>query len=323
MRTRHVRGVLFLDYVRMARRYRLADARGHLLSADREYLERRIEIDAWYPMDSFERLGVAILEEIVGRERASVRLWGHAQVTTILRFVPELLARGDPKESVARLGAFLATLFDFRAIELESTAERSATIRIDYGMQPLAEEAACWQTQGFFEALVQESGGRGLSAQLTHAPGALHHPTVLTLEWAVSTPIPLAAPTIVLPRVLLVDDEPLVLSALERVMRRWARVTSVPSAATALDRLSRESFEVVISDFDLGESDGLTLLRAVADKWPTMARILHTASPPDDVARALVDGVVHAVAEKPVEPTELRRVIGEAQRLASEGNAGA
>ena len=57
---------------------------------------------------------------------------------------------GNATRCVIRLGAFLGTLFDFQAIELDAITERTATLRIDYGMQPVAEEAACWQTQGFF-----------------------------------------------------------------------------------------------------------------------------------------------------------------------------
>ena len=121
---------------------------------------------------------------------------------------------------------------------------------------------------------------------------------------------------------LLVDDQQLVLAALERVMRRWAHVTCVQSAATALEHLGRESFDVVISDFELGESDGLQLLRAVAKRWPGVARILHTGNPPAAAAKALADGVLHAMAEKPVEVSALRRVIAEARRLASAERVG-
>lgn len=318
MRTsRHVRGVLFLDYVRMVRGRRLVDAHGHLLAEDHALLQQRIELDAWYPMESFERLGRVILDELVGRERDAVRLWGRAQVTSILQFTPELLAPGDPKETIARFGGFFGTLFDFPAIELESLTHRQARIRIDYGMEPLAEEAACWQSQGFFEALTQESGGREVRGELRSGlEGLVRAPSLLELRW--ENPVPeLAASAAALPRVLLVDDEPLVLSALERVMRRWARVTCAASAGVALEHLEAEPFDVVISDYAMGKTDGLTLLATVADRWPATARVLHTARAPAGAGPALAKGVLHAVAEKPVEPTALRRVIAEAQKRAA------
>ena len=315
--SRHVRGVLFLDYVRMVRSRRLTDVGGHLLETDRAFLGQRIEPDGWYPMESFERLGLVILDELVGRERDAVRLWGRSIITNVVQFVPSLVARGDARESIVRLGRFLGSLFDFPAIEVVSVSERRAVVQIAYGMHAEAEAAACWQTQGFFEALVQESGGTGLSVELrSGVEGEARSPTVLALEWAESAHEVAVTPD-TLPRLLLVDDEPLVLAALERVLRRWGHITKASSVPTALEWLGRASFDVVISDYDLGEANGLTLLETVATRWPAVARILHTAAAPDSARAALARGVIHAVAEKPVEAAELRRVIAEAQKLAA------
>ena len=54
---RHVRGVLFLDYVRMLRSQKAVDWAQHMTPEDAAYLATKIEPDAWYPMTTFERFG--------------------------------------------------------------------------------------------------------------------------------------------------------------------------------------------------------------------------------------------------------------------------
>lgn len=306
--------MLFLDYVRMLRSS-LTRGQRHLTPADAAFLEGRIERDAWYPMDSFERLGLAILDEIVGHERDAIRLWGRGQVSAIIHFVPEVLAPGEPRDSIMRLGNFMGSLFDFPAVTVDAVSDEEATILIDFGMSAAAEEAAAYQTMGFFEALVQEAGGAGLRADFTSAswrtPG---QPTLLTLQWA--SPVEVPAPTAP-PHVLLVDDEPLVLAALERILRRSAEVTSVGSHREAIAALEAGPFDVVIADHDLSaETTGLALLEEIAARWPRTARILHTATPPRSTAADQARGVVHALARKPVELNELHRVIAQARLTA-------
>lgn len=306
--------MLFLDYVRMLRSS-LTRGQRHLQPADTAFLQGRIDRDAWYPMDSFERLGLAILDEIVGHERDAIRLWGRGQVSTIIHFVPDLLAPGEPRDSVMRFGNFMGSLFDFPAITVDAVSDEDAAIVIDYGMSAPAEEAAAYQTMGFFEALVQEAGGAGLRAEFASAswlaPG---RPTVLTLEWTRAPEVP--APTAP-PRVLVVDDEPLVLAGLRRILERSAQVTCARSRREALAALEAGPFDVVIVDQELSEqATGLALLEEIAAHWPGTARILHTARMPESVPGDQARGVVHAVAVKPIELTELHRVIAQARRTA-------
>ena len=58
---RRVKGTLFVDYVRMLRSRREMDWSKHLTAVDLGYLVQRIDPDGWYPMETFERMGLAIL----------------------------------------------------------------------------------------------------------------------------------------------------------------------------------------------------------------------------------------------------------------------
>ncbi|MBS2031713.1 MAG: response regulator [Deltaproteobacteria bacterium] len=308
---KQVRGVLFLDYVRMLRKSASQNLARHLQPADLDLLSQQVDLGAWYSMDVFERFGLAILAEVVGGEVDSVRLWGRSQIPQILSFFPELCADGDVRDTIIRFANLMGSLFDYPAVTVEDVSDEHATIGVAYGMGSKAEEAASWQTFGFFEALVEQAGGEHVHGKFTRMSWKdSKTPTRLDLEWR--RPGAPAAKAKRLPRLLLVDDEHLVREGLERLLAPVAEVTAVESATAAIAALESRSFDLVMSDHALGGGpNGLDLLRQVAERWPKCARVLHTSAPPDEAMTALARGVLHSVAEKPITAAELRSLLAE------------
>lgn len=296
---RHVRGVLFVDYVKMLRRERAVErAARYLQPEDARFLTERLELDGWYPMATFERLGLAILHEIVGLETDAIRLWGRGQIATLLTFLPDLAAAGDPRDAVIRLQNFMLSLFTFPALTVESVDDESASIAVSYGMSPEAELAATWQTIGFFEELVHSSGGQRVQCSLVGS--------TFTLQWKLGQ----AQPTMLAhPRVLLVDDERLVLAALERSLQSTAVITIAQTMKEAVELLERCVFDTVVADHFMGnEGTGVDLLMQVSQRWPHIRRILHSGNPPP-VDTLLSLQVIHEVLTKPAPIDLLRRAI--------------
>lgn len=93
------------------------------------------------------------------------------------------------------------------------------------------------------------------------------------------------------PVVLLVDDEPRILSALRRALRRegW-EVLLAETSREALALVDERPVDLVLSDHKMPGMTGLELLARVAERRP-------------DAARLLITGWTEAVAED-----ELRRV---------------
>ena len=73
---RNVRGVLFLDYVRMLKAHKGVEWDAILAPEDAPYLKQQIDTTAWYPMSTFERMGNAILKFVAGDKMLPVQLWG-------------------------------------------------------------------------------------------------------------------------------------------------------------------------------------------------------------------------------------------------------
>jgi len=180
---RNVKGVLFVDYVRMVRGHKGVDWSRHLTATDLAYLTKRIAPESWYPMETFERMGIAILVEIAGRNMSLVRQWGRMSVDWLQLEQQGLLVTGDVRETLMRFRVLRQSFFDYPALEIDELTDEEATIDIRYGMAPLAEEAASEQTLGFFEHLVEVAGGLEVAASFASRSWAGDAATKIKLSW--------------------------------------------------------------------------------------------------------------------------------------------
>ena len=181
--TRNVKGVLFSDYVRMIRGKKDVDWSLQLESIDMEYLRERIDAERWYPMSTFERLGNAILREVANSDLEAVKMWGRFQVDQLRAANPSLVAAGDPVETLMRFRVLRGTYFDFEALVVPTLTDEHAVIVIAYQMGRTAEEAASFQTMGFFERLLEVAGAEHVVANFSERSWAGDPRTTLELSW--------------------------------------------------------------------------------------------------------------------------------------------
>jgi FixJ family two-component response regulator len=107
-----------------------------------------------------------------------------------------------------------------------------------------------------------------------------------------------------LPTLLIVDDDGAVLDALSEAVRlRLAdvHVETSDSAADALSRISREDFDVIVTDIKMPAMDGLELLARIRRVRPATPTLLITGHGEQDLAiRALRQGA-HDYILKPID----------------------
>ena len=181
--TRHVRGALFADYVRMIRHRKDVDWSRHLSAEDLAYIEQRTQRDDWYPMAVFERLGNAILAQSGAATLDAVRWWGQLSVSNVVALHPGLIARGDPLDSLMRLKVLRATLFDFPAFDIPVLSNGQARLVMSYHMGPVAEEAASHQSLGFCEGVIGLAGGIDVTWRFRERAWAGDPKTIIELQW--------------------------------------------------------------------------------------------------------------------------------------------
>jgi hypothetical protein len=167
----------------MIRGQKRIDWTRYLQPEDRALLERSIDVSAWYPMETFERFGVAIAREIAQGQLMAVRMWGRFQIEMVKSVHPTLVAPDDPRETLMRFQTLRHAFFDYDALDVVDMRDDRGTVAIRYGMGAEAEEAACVQTMGFCERLVELAGARDVVADF-RARGWLSSPkTLVDLRW--------------------------------------------------------------------------------------------------------------------------------------------
>jgi CheY-like chemotaxis protein len=106
--------------------------------------------------------------------------------------------------------------------------------------------------------------------------------------------------------VLVVDDEPQVFSAFRRVARTLpVRLRFASSGREAIQLVSAEIPELIITDYLLTDFDGLELIRRVRNFQPGVKCLLYTAHPLAAKAR----GVDVPVLAKPCSADNLRDLL--------------
>jgi len=112
------------------------------------------------------------------------------------------------------------------------------------------------------------------------------------------------------PAVICVDDEPLVLSALERTLGRESyRVLLALDGQEALELLERPAIKVVIADQRMPGMAGSELLSEIRKRRPEVGRIILTGYPGPEVMVRSLEAQVDFLMRKPWNGDELRRVI--------------
>jgi len=174
---------LFAEYVRMIRGNKQYDWPSELQPEDLRYLQSKVDLAGWYPMETFERFGNAILKFVALGQLEAVRMWGRFSVDELRAAQPNLVAPGDPVETLQRFRVLRATYFDFDALEIAMLVDDEAQIVIRYHMGARAEEAASLQTMGFFERQLELAGATNVTAKLSERSWAGDARTLLQLNW--------------------------------------------------------------------------------------------------------------------------------------------
>jgi YesN/AraC family two-component response regulator len=120
-------------------------------------------------------------------------------------------------------------------------------------------------------------------------------------------------------RVLFVDDEPMVLEGLQRMLRsmrtEWDMVFA-QSGMKALELMSQAPFDVVVSDMRMPQMNGAELLAEVLKRHPQTVRLILSGHADKDLILKCV-GSTHQYLAKPTRPEDLKAAIARAAELNS------
>lgn len=115
-------------------------------------------------------------------------------------------------------------------------------------------------------------------------------------------------------RILFVDDEPNILAAFARHLRREAEVVTACGPEPGIEAIdSGVEFAVVVVDMQMPGMDGIEFLRYVQKRQPNAIRLMLTGNADAETAeRASSEVGIFRFLRKPCSADELLKAIGEA-----------
>ena len=117
-------------------------------------------------------------------------------------------------------------------------------------------------------------------------------------------------------RVLLVDDESGILKMFTRALTNYGLVTEEARSATdALERMSKSSFDVIVSDINMPGYGGIEFLQRVRVVNRDVPVILMTGKPSLESSNQAMERGAFRYLLKPVMPATLRETIQDAARV--------
>ena len=116
------------------------------------------------------------------------------------------------------------------------------------------------------------------------------------------------------PHILIVDDQPLVLSVLKEILSRGPYAVRIATSGNeALELMNQEPIDVVISDERMPGMQGSEFLTIVRKKHPDTVRIILTGHAcVESAIRAINEGEIFRFLTKPVNSQVLHTAVREA-----------
>jgi EAL domain-containing protein (putative c-di-GMP-specific phosphodiesterase class I) len=128
-------------------------------------------------------------------------------------------------------------------------------------------------------------------------------------------PEPLSASKAPLDVVLVVDDEPSILQALERSLAREFEVETFDGAEAAIARVRAGGVSVVLSDIGMRGMSGLDLLGAAHEVDPDLPFVLITGAPSVESATKAIERGVFRYLPKPIDGEEIALAVSQASQF--------
>ena len=101
-------------------------------------------------------------------------------------------------------------------------------------------------------------------------------------------------------KVLLVDNDPLFLELSKTFLEVFHGITSdtVNSAREALTKLENDSYDVIVSDYDMPFIDGITFLRSIRNKKISIPFILFTGFGKEEIMHLAIENGANSFVQK-------------------------
>ena len=114
-------------------------------------------------------------------------------------------------------------------------------------------------------------------------------------------------------KILLIDDDPNCLDAIDQLMQRDGYETfPISEGINAVKVIIEKSVDLAIVDFNLPDMDGLHVIQQIKRTKPDIPVILMTAQPSQEIKMASLKVGAYSFIPKPINIPRFRQIVAEA-----------
>jgi DNA-binding response OmpR family regulator len=114
-------------------------------------------------------------------------------------------------------------------------------------------------------------------------------------------------------RILLVDDDPDCLDAIDQILRREGYVTfPIGEGRAAMEIVIKNDIDLAIVDFNLPDMDGLHVLYEIKRAYRDFPVIVMTAEPSKELRLASLEAGAYSFVTKPINIPNFRQIVAKA-----------
>jgi hypothetical protein len=155
---RFVKGNVVLAYVKMIKANPGLPWSDHLLPADLALIEQMILPASWYPIEFFQRIGLAVFNLIAKGNDALLRAYGASLADQLDQDHPGMVTLGKPRSTLERYIQIQLRFYSFDAFEIEIKAPNRILVHIYSQADEVGIPVYVVQISGTVGKLIELSG---------------------------------------------------------------------------------------------------------------------------------------------------------------------
>jgi len=180
---RLVKGHVVHDFTKMIRANPDLPWSEHLLPEDLDLIRQFILPGSWYPIGFVNRVGLAVFKLLGREDYAFARVYGASIADQMNEDHPNMVVKGDPRQTLERYIRIQRTSYSFDAFEIEEKGPNHIHVHIfslpdELGIPVYAEQIA-----GTDIRLIELSGYPGATVELSRSEDEGMVKTTMDIRW--------------------------------------------------------------------------------------------------------------------------------------------
>jgi hypothetical protein len=181
---RKVKGELLVDFVKMIRAAKDLPWKEHLKPEDMEIVNSMVIPTSWYPVESYQRMALAVWELVAKRNEEVVHEYGRQAMRELLKgFYRPHLDRGDPFQAVDKFLGLRRSLFSFSRTEVKKKGENNILVRISGFGSFEGMDIYALLIAAYLQALIEFNRGKDVKYDIQETREQDEQVYLINIEW--------------------------------------------------------------------------------------------------------------------------------------------